>query len=237
MTKNILVLATNTSVYQNSALPTGLWLGELTHFWDIAVAEGCALTLASPAGGKVPIDPESLSFFVRDASVTSFMSDPGARGRLDATLSVASLSHEPYDGIYLTGGHGTMYDFVDNPSLARLMQSFFEAGKVVAAVCHGTCGLLDVTLKDGSPLLQDRAVTGYAWIEETLARRKRVVPFNLESRMKALGARYAKGVLPFVSFTQEDGNLLTGQNPFSTKALARLMMRKLDVAHSRVSKP
>jgi putative intracellular protease/amidase len=236
MKKNILVLATNVASYQNSALATGLWLGELTHFWDIAALGGCTVTLASPAGGRVPIDPESLAFFVHDASSKAFLSDPALVSRLDTTLPVTGLSHEDYDGIYLTGGHGTMYDFVNNASLARLLQSFVEADKIVAAVCHGVCGLLDVVLEDGRPLLRDRAATGYSWFEEALARRKHVVPFNLESRMKALGARYDKGLLPFVSFTQEDGNLITGQNPFSTKALAGHMMRKLEKAHSRVSK-
>jgi putative intracellular protease/amidase len=227
MNKRILVLATNVAHYAKRDLPTGLWLGELTHFWDIALENQCSMHIASPLGGAVPLDPESLGMLVADASVKRYAADPAFMDKLAHSSAIEAMQCTDFEAIYLTGGHGTMYDFASNPALSKLLQNFYEAGKVVAAVCHGCCGLLDVQLASGKYLLEGKQVTGYSWFEESMARRKSAVPFNLEARMRERGATYHKSWLPFASHTQADGLLLTGQNPFSTRALARLVMAKL----------
>jgi putative intracellular protease/amidase len=231
MTKRILVVATNVAKYAGSELPTGLWLGELTHFWDIALMNKCTLQIASPRGGAVPLDPESMGLLVRDASTKAHAADPEFMGKLASSHPIAAMDATEFDAIYLTGGHGTMFDFVGSPQLNTLVQRFYESGKVVAAVCHGCCGLLDVQLASGAYLISGKRVTGYSWFEEAVARRKSAVPFNLEQRMRERGALYHKALLPLVPHTQEDGLLLTGQNPFSTKSLARLVMTKLGIGN------
>jgi putative intracellular protease/amidase len=227
LTKKILVVATNINQYHDQDLKTGLWLGELTHFTDTVTAAGWTYDLVSPRGGEVPIDPESLAFFVKDRSIARHAADTAWMQSLTQTPSINDSQPEHYDAIYLTGGHGTMYDFVNSPSLSAKIAAFYEKTKIVAAVCHGVCGLLDVTLSDGSFLVRDKNVTGYSWFEERLARRQGAVPFSLEDRLKEKGARYAKGLLPLAPFVQRDGRLLTGQNPFSTKALAKLVLETL----------
>jgi putative intracellular protease/amidase len=227
LTKKILVVATNIDSYAGHNLKTGLWLGELTHFIDIATAAGWTYDLASPKGGLVPIDPESLAFLVKDRSIAKHHADLTFMQSLERTLSISDVDAKNYDAIYLTGGHGTMYDFVDSPSLSSMIATFYEQKKIVAAVCHGVCGLLDVKLSDGVFLVSEKNVTGYSWFEERLARRQRAVPFNLEERLKERRAQYSKGMLPLTPFVQNHGTLLTGQNPFSTKALARLVVQAL----------
>ena len=113
-----------------------------------------------------------------------------------------------------------MYDFPDSPGLQRITREIWERGGIVASVCHGYCGLLNTTLSDGSYLVAGRRVTGFAWAEEVLARVNKLVPYNAEEEMRKRGAIYEKAKLPFVSYAVVDGNLVTGQNPFSAKETA-----------------
>lgn len=227
MKKRILVIATNVGAYANKNLKTGLWLGELTHFLDVVHAQNYATDIVSISGGNVPIDPESLAFFVMDKSIKSYAKNTAFMLSLMNTKSIKDCHQVNYDAIYLTGGHGTMYDFVNNPTLNDLIRDFYENGKIVAAVCHGVCGLLDVKLSDGTYLIAHKKMTGYSWFEETLAFRKSAVPFNLEAELIKNKALYSKGFIPLTSHVVVDNQLITGQNPFSTKALAKAVVEQL----------
>jgi putative intracellular protease/amidase len=227
MKNKILAIVTNIDKYHNKAISTGLWLGELTHFWDIALKNGFEIELSSPAGGNVPIDPESFSFIAADKSIKQHAADEAFMTLLKNTKSINEISFEDFDAIYLTGGHGTMYDFVGNETLNTLIKNFFENGKVVSAVCHGVCGLLDVKMSNGAYLLENKNATGYSWFEETLAMRKSAVPFNLEQKMIDCKTKYSKAFIPLTSHIVVDGLLVTGQNPFSTKAVAQAVIKIL----------
>jgi putative intracellular protease/amidase len=228
MGKRILVVVTNVNSYQNKDLKTGLWLGELTHFLDVVHAQNYTTDIVSIAGGDVPIDPESLAFFVTDKSIKSHYNNPSFMQTLKNTKSISDCKQSDYDAIYLTGGHGTMYDFVDNATLNNLLKKFYENGKIVAAVCHGVCGLLDVKLNDNTYLISNKNITGYSWFEETLAFRKSEVPFNLEAKIMERKANYTKAFIPLTSHVVVDNQLITGQNPFSTKAVARAVVEQMN---------
>jgi putative intracellular protease/amidase len=223
----LLAVVTNAASYQREPVPTGLWLGELTHFLDIIEPASIQVDIASPHGGESPLDPESLTTLVLDKATREHHHNPSFMERLQHTLPLSQVSSADYDGIYLTGGHGTMFDFVGNPVLQRLIAAFYDSGKLVSAVCHGVCGLLDVQLHDGSYLVAGRRVTGYAQIEEWIARRNRLVPFSLEARLKSQGADYRKAFLPLLPYCVTDGTLITGQNPFSAKRVAEAVLAHL----------
>ena len=188
MAKGILNMVTNVGQYADGEHPTGLWLSELTHAWEVFDEAGFEQTLVSPAGGEVPLEP-----------------------RVDSA---------DYDAIYFTGGHAVMYDFPGSAGLQRITRELYERGAIVSSVCHGYCGLLDVTLSDGSYLIAGKKMTGFAWLEERLARVDKLVPYNAEAKAKERGAHYEKGTLPFLSYAVVDGNLVTGQNPGSAKETA-----------------
>jgi putative intracellular protease/amidase len=231
-TNRLLIVVTNVAEYKKVGYRTGLWLAELTHFWDVADEAGFDLDLASPRGGYVPIDPESLITTELGASVGlkgsvhEHYEDRAFMDRLTDTRAVGAVEPSAYDAIYLTGGHGTMFDFQD-PALAALTAAFYDAGKVVAAVCHGPCGLLDVKLRGGTFLLEGKKATGFSWKEEQLVKRDRAVPFSLEEAMMKRGASYEVAKLPFVSHVVEDGLLITGQNPASARGVGEAVVRKL----------
>lgn len=221
MTKRILMVVTNVDHYQaDPSHPTGLWLSELTHAYDVFADRGFEQTLVSPAGGKVPLEPRSLKFPSYDRSARSWHDDPARMALLDDTAAADDIDSTRYDAIYFTGGHAVMFDFPGSAGLQRLTRDIFERGGVVGAVCHGYCGLLDTRLSDGSYLVADRQLTGFSWREEVLAGVDKLVPYNVEELIRERGAHYSKALLPFVSNAVVDGNLVTGQNPGSAKETA-----------------
>lgn len=227
-TNRILIIVTNVGEYEKVGYRTGLWLSELTHFWDVAEEAGFGLDLASPAGGYVPIDPESLlPGVIKLGHADRWYEDRARMDRLKDTLRVADADAERYDAIYLTGGHGVCFDFPASRELAALTARFFEAGKIVSAVCHGPAGLLEVKLGSGESLIAGKQVTGFSWTEEGLANRAEAVPFNLEEELQKRGAEYSKAMLPFLKHVVEDGTLITGQNPTSAGAVGEAVVRQL----------
>lgn len=218
---NILVVTTSIPSYEVSGRRTGLWLGELTHFVDAVEAAGHTTTIASIDGGFVPIDPESLSHEVlAQGGTRARYDDPAFMDLLRNTKSLKDVDVKDFDAIYLTGGHGVMFDFPTDERLATLLREFDEAGKVVSAVCHGTAGLLGATRSDGAPLIDGRRIAGFSWDEEVLAGLDPIVPFNLEERIAELGATYVKADEAWAPFAVTDGNVVTGQNPASAHPVA-----------------
>jgi putative intracellular protease/amidase len=229
--KRILVVVTNVDEYRKAGMRTGLWLGELTHFWDVAEQNGFNMDIASPTGGKVPIDPESLSHEVlSELGTAERYEDRKFMDLLEDTRRISDVDLEDYDAIYLTGGHGVMFDFPQTRELEDLMARFYETGRVVSTVCHGATGLLNVTLSNGEPLVKGKRVTGFSWPEEELAHRAQAVPYNLQEELKKLGADYSTAEKPFESYVVEEGRLITGQNPGSARDVAEAVIRRLTTA-------
>lgn len=225
--KRILHVVTNVAHYDDPTHPTGLWLSELTHAWDIFAAEGHEQHLVSPQGGRSPLEPRALKWPLLDASAKAWLNDPARMALLEQTAAPDRIDPAAYDAIYFTGGHGVMWDFPDSDGLQNLTRVIWEQGGVVGAVCHGYCGLLNTRLSDGSLLVAGRHITGFSWREEILAGVSKAMPFNAEAEMINRGALYRKALLPFVSHVVTDGWLVTGQNPSSAKATAKAVSRLL----------
>ncbi|AQU86422.1 type 1 glutamine amidotransferase domain-containing protein [Komagataeibacter nataicola] len=221
MSRHILHVATNITHFDNPMHPTGLWLSELTHAWDVFAARGYEQHIVSPRGGRVPLDPRALKWPMRDASAKAWLADPAKMALLSSTPCPADINPQDYDAIYFTGGHGVMWDFPDSEGLQAITRAVWEKGGIVSTVCHGYCGLLNTRLANGSFLVSGRKITGFSWTEERLAGVSREIPYNAEAEMKARGALYEKAFLPFMSHVVADGKLVTGQNPSSARATAR----------------
>ncbi|MCL6687400.1 type 1 glutamine amidotransferase domain-containing protein [Pseudomonas sp. R3.Fl] len=220
MSKRILHVVSNVAHYADPADPTGLWLSELTHAYDVFAAKGYVQRIVSPKGGVTPLEPRSLKWPNRDASAKAWLADDAHRALLANTAKPEDIDPADFDAIYFTGGHAVMWDFPDDAGLQRLTRDIYERGGIVASVCHGYCGLLNTTLSDGSLLVAGRRLTGFSWREEILAGVAKKMPYNAEEQMKRRGARYEKALLPFVPKVVVDGRLVTGQNPQSAKATA-----------------
>ncbi|WP_278929911.1 type 1 glutamine amidotransferase domain-containing protein [Pseudomonas qingdaonensis] len=228
MSKKVLVVLTNTARYPSLKRATGLWLGEAVHFVAVIEKAGYKVDYVSPAGGYVPIDPHSLSM-APDLD-WQWYDDKAFMNRLGVTLAPDQVKAQDYHAIYFTGGHGVIWDFPDNTALQGLARQIFEAGGVVASVCHGAVGLLNIKLSDNTLLLKDREVTGFSNVEEQLVELDKVVPFLTENELAARGGLYSKAEDPWQEYVvrdQREGRLITGQNPASSAAVARQVLAVL----------
>ncbi|MDR2326874.1 MAG: type 1 glutamine amidotransferase domain-containing protein [Acidovorax sp.] len=227
MTRRILHVVSNVDRYRTTAQPTGLWLSELSHAYDIFARHGYAQRLVSPLGGVSPLEPRSLRWPHADASTRRWLADPERMALLTHTAAPADIHPGDFDAIYFTGGHAVMFDYPDSEGLQHLTRAIYEQGGVVASVCHGYCGLLNTRLSNGDWLLAGRHITGFSWHEEVLAGVARQVPYNAEAEALHRGARYDKAWLPFLPKALVDGRLVTGQNPQSAKLTAHKVVKLL----------
>lgn len=227
MRGKIVVVLTNHSKYPSRSDSTGLWLTELTHFYDAAHAAGLQMDFVSPEGGDVPLDERSLGFIYLDDSARAHLANPEFMKRLKTTLPAAAIDPAKYQAIYFAGGHGTMWDFRDNADLKRISEQIYRQGGIVSAVCHGVAGLLSLQDENGKPLISGRTVTGFSNMEESLSGVKSQVPFMLQDELIQRGAHYKKAFLPFTSYVVADDRIITGQNPQSSKEIATAVVARL----------
>ncbi|MGA8853551.1 MAG: type 1 glutamine amidotransferase domain-containing protein [Christiangramia sp.] len=221
--KKILMIVTSHQALVDTDSTTGLWIGEFTdpyyHFMD----EGYSITIASPMGGKPPIDPMSELTENITSSNRRFQKDEIARKALDNTLKLAEVSAADYDGVFFPGGHGPMFDLASNEISGKLILDFLKNNKPVSAVCHGPAALIKAAEIDPS-LLNGKRLTGFSNTEEKLAMRSDNIPYTLENRLKELGADYHTAAAPFLSHVEVDGLLITGQNPNSAGPAAKALI-------------
>ncbi|MFT3810517.1 MAG: type 1 glutamine amidotransferase domain-containing protein [Micropepsaceae bacterium] len=220
MSKRILHVVSNVAHYDDPSHPTGLWLSELTHAYDVFAEKGCEQRIVSPLGGVSPLEPRALKWPLLDASARAWLADKDRMALLATTARADDIDPADYDAIYFTGGHAVMWDFPGSEGLQRITRAIWERGGIVSSVCHGYCGLLNTKLSDGALLVAGKRLTGFSWTEEILAGVAKRMPYNAEAEMKRRGALYRKAFLPFVSHVVVDGRLVTGQNPWSAKATA-----------------
>ncbi len=217
----VLVVTTSNALFEGpNPHPTGVWLSEFTEPYMHLHENGVELTVASPMGGQMPIDPRTLP--TPEQQVQWQPALTAAR----ETLALDRLQARDFDAIFLPGGHGPMFDLPENEPLHRLLTDFHAEGKLIAAVCHGPAGLVGAKRKDGGPLVQGVTLTAYTWAEEVAAKLDKEVPFILEQKLRDLGANFI-GREVKADHIERDGQFITGQNPASSISLARSVLAAL----------
>jgi putative intracellular protease/amidase/ketosteroid isomerase-like protein len=220
-TKKILIALTSNDRMggESGGLRTGYYLPEVAHPWRVFTDAGYTVDLMSVRGGQPPVDGADLT----DPVQRAFVDDPVMSAQLERTPTPEEVDARNYDAILFAGGHGVMWDFPGNSALAALARDVYENGGVVAAVCHGPAGLVDVTLSDGRPLVAGKHVAAFTNDEEAAAGVTDVVPFLLETRLAELGAVHTKAGV-FEPHAVTDGRLVTGQNPASAVGVAQRVL-------------
>ena len=225
--KKILMILTSHAEMENTDSKTGLWLGEFTDPYYEFIYKGYEVTLASPEGGMPPIDPMSKLTENVTASNRRFDKDDAAKKALAHTLPLEKITASEFDGLFIPGGHGPLWDLATNENCGHIILDFLGQEKHVASVCHGVAALIKAAdLHPG--LLKDKKITGFSNAEETLVFRNDNVPYKLETRLKELGADYHSAIIPFTSHLEEDGLLITGQNPLSAGPAAKALINTLE---------
>lgn len=207
--------------------PTGVWLEELTTPYYEFLDAGYDVEIATVAGGDVPVDPRSLTDDAKkEESVQRYLKDSFLQAALKNTKSASEVDSTQYDAVFFPGGHGTMWDYPNNPELAEIVTRTLNDNRIVAAVCHGPAVLVGVTDENGKPIVKGRNIATFTDSEEEAVGLTDEVPFLLETRLRALGANVST-VPDFESHSIVDGTLVTGQNPASAKAVAADVMTLL----------
>ncbi len=191
------------------------------------------MDIVSLQGGKIPVDRRSLGRLTLDKATKRRYQDPAFMALLEDTKPLAAVDWRDYDVLYFAGGHGAMWDFAESEELHTVTREMYESGRVVSAVCHGTAALQNVRLSDGSYLIEGKRGTGFAYRDETVAGVKRLVPYNLESRLRERGMIYSRARIPLAGHTVADQRLITGQNPNSAKETALKTLEAIGAAATR----
>jgi putative intracellular protease/amidase len=199
---------------------TGVWFTEFSEPYAVLIAAGAQVTVASPRGGPAPVDPRGYP------SREDIAGQRDALAALNATVPLAGIDVDAFDGVFVPGGHGPMFDLAADTTTKHQIKAAWESGKPVAAVCHGPAALLGVSLSDGSTLLHGRRVTGFTRGEDAEDALFAHMPFPLQERMSAEGAKFIEGA-PGSVHVEVDGRLVTGQNPASAMATAEAFLSVL----------
>ncbi|HEL2254431.1 TPA: type 1 glutamine amidotransferase domain-containing protein [Streptococcus suis] len=223
--KKALIVLTNIEQYGEHERLTGLWLSELTHFYDELVKAGYDADFVSPKGGYVPLDPHSLTT-MDDVDRTYYKNADFRNRALGQTLRPEEVKATDYKLIYYTGGHGVMWDFPESVEIAELASQIYQNGGIVTAVCHGVAGLLPIKDENGQPLIEGKVVTGFTNQEEELNGTADLVPFLTETALREKGAKVEIGTA-FSPVVRQDDRILTGQNPQSARALGQTVVSML----------
>ncbi|WP_105956603.1 type 1 glutamine amidotransferase domain-containing protein [Apilactobacillus quenuiae] len=223
--KKILVVLTNTTRYKHTNEPTGLWLGEATEFVDIIHEAGYSVDYVSPKGGFVPIDPRSMRY-VNKNIMESYEMDDFQERALCKSLKPSDINPNDYIAIYYTGGHGVMWDFTNNVELQIIANKIYHNNGFITSVCHGIAGLLNIKDNYGQYIINGHNVTGFTKAEEILAGKLKLVPFTNQNMAKKRGAKFKKQ-RAYKEFVVQDHHIITGQNPFSAKAVAKILIQNI----------
>uniref|UniRef100_UPI0030C6BE67 type 1 glutamine amidotransferase domain-containing protein n=1 Tax=Vibrio sp. 10N TaxID=3058938 RepID=UPI0030C6BE67 len=203
---------------------TGFWLEEFAAPYYAFKDAGFHITLCSPAGGHPPIDPTSQLDDHQTSTTQRFDADEVAKTHLTNTLRLVEVQANDYDAVFYPGGHGPLWDLACDPDSVTLIDDFYSADKPIGAVCHATGALINAANEDESPMVQGKQLTGFSNAEEDAVGLSDVVPFSLEDELKKRGATYLKGP-DWQEFVVVDGRLVTGQNPASSEATAKALIK------------
>lgn len=223
------MILTSHDTMENTDHKTGVWLGEFTDPFYEFIDKGYAVTLATPRGGEPPVDPMSQVTEHITGANRRFMGDESAQADFRATRTLEEVNPADFDAVFFPGGHGPIWDLATDERCGRIILEFLDQQKPVAAVCHGPAALIKAAELQPS-LLQGKRVTGFTNTEETLSMRADNVPYKLEDRLKELGGDFHSALVPFTSHVEQDGLLITGQNPLSAGPTAKALIDALETA-------
>lgn len=224
--KKVLIVVTSHNQLGSTGKETGYYLPEVSHPVFQLEKHGLMFDIASPKGGKAPMDLSSRN--LSDPLNKNFLERADLVMKIENTLGPEEINSRDYGAIFFAGGHGAMWDFPDNQDFAQLAAQIYEGGGIVAAVCHGPAALINIKLSNGDYLIEGKKLTGFSNAEEEAAKLSTVMPFLLESALVSRGSVYSKAGL-WKSHLVSDQRLVTGQNPASAenvgKEIANLLLK------------
>jgi putative intracellular protease/amidase len=240
--KRVAIIIANPAISTTTGWPVGFWWSELSHSYYVFDEAGFEIEVCSPDGGKCEADAmsdprDASGYSATDLISMGFLSTPRLLALVENTIKVSEISVENFDAIVVAGGQAPMFTFEHAHALQKKFAAFYESGKVAAALCHGVALLRYARLSSGELLAKGKTVTGFANVEEDfadnavyelnlLSRDKHIMPWRIEDELKRLGVNYVQAGM-WRGFAIRDGNLITGQQNFSGRETAELVVQAL----------
>jgi putative intracellular protease/amidase len=224
--KKVLFVLTSHDELGDTGAKTGFWVEEFAAPYYNLLDKGVKITVASPKGGKAPIDPRSKAEASQTEATKRFNKDKSAQEIINTTVKLEEIKAEDYDAVFYPGGHGPLWDLAEDKTSIALIETFNKQEKPIAFVCHAPGILKDVKNANGEPLVMGKNVTGFTNTEEEAVQLTNVVPFLVEDMLKKNGGVYSKAANWNVHVVK-DGNLITGQNPASSNKVADKLYESL----------
>jgi putative intracellular protease/amidase len=222
----ILIVLTSHSELGNTGEKTGFWVEEFATPYYVLADAGAEITIASPKGGQPPVDPKSELADAQTPSTERFYKDSELINKVAYSLKLSDVKQDDFDAVFYPGGHGPLWDLATDKDSIKLIEEFYNHQKPIAFVCHAPAALVNTKAENGESLIKGKELTSFSNTEEEVVQLTNIVPFLLEDKLKKHGAIYSKGS-DWTSYTKQDGLLITGQNPASSKAVAELLLKTL----------
>ncbi len=223
----ILFVLTSHSELGTTNEKTGFWIEEFATPYYVLADGGATITIASPKGGQPPVDPKSELADAQTPSTERFYKDNILIDKVAYSLKLSEVKFEEYDAVFYPGGHGPLWDLATDKSSIKLIEDFYNHQKPIAFVCHAPAALINVKAANGESLVKGKHLTSFSNTEEEAVKLTKIVPFLLEDELVKNGGQYSKGS-DWSSYVQQDGLLITGQNPASSGAVATLLLKTLE---------
>jgi putative intracellular protease/amidase len=204
---------------------TGWYLPEAAHPYYI-LAPHATIDFAAPKGPNPPLDQSSVEAFSKDEGSVKFLKDETVQSKLASAKKLSEVNVKDYDAIFYVGGHGPVLDLASDPVNAKLASDFWQAGKIVSAVCHGPAALVQAVDASGQPIFKGRRAAGLSNEEENIVGKVKDVPFLLQDKIISLGGKY-ESTEPWGVKVVVDGKLITGQNPASAAEVGEAILKAL----------
>lgn len=224
--KKILMVLTSHDQLGDTGHKTGFWVEEFAAPYYAFIDAGVEVTLASVKGGQPPVDPNSAAPDAATDATKRFEQDSAAKTLMANTKPLAEVKADDFDAVFYPGGHGPLWDLVDNQDSISLIEQFLNSEKPVGAVCHASAVLLNAKNAAGKSVIFDKKVTGFSNSEEDAVQLTNVVPLLVEDELIKQGGQYQK-TDDWGELAIEDGLLITGQNPASSELTAKKLLTKL----------
>jgi putative intracellular protease/amidase len=222
----VLFVLTSHDKLGDTGKKTGFWIEEFAAPYYTLADAGVDITIASPKGGKPPIDPSSETPDAQTKATDRYYKDEDLQEKLSKSVKLSDIKAEDFDAVFYPGGHGPLWDLANDETSIQLIETFHKQDKPVALVCHAPAALAKVKGTDGEPLVKGKKVTGFTNSEEEAVQLTDVVPFLVEDKLKELGGNYSKAG-DWEDYVLKDGLLITGQNPASSESAAEELLKML----------
>ena len=230
----IAVSSFNGAIYPNGH-KTGLFLTEALHPYEVFVAAGFDVDLASETG-TFGFDFNSLTppFLAgSDQAVYKNANHPFMVALKSRLKKASDLKKGDYGVFFASAGHSALYDYPTAKGLQSIAADIWDRGGIVGAVCHGPAimpGIIDS--KTGKSIIEGKTVTGFTIEGELIfnildkLREDKVIP--VVEAVTAVGAHYSTSMNAFDDYSVTSGRVVTGTNPQSGRSTAERIVRVFD---------